>query len=207
LLPAGKAALQVWQALWNQGYRTFKWKIGVYPIADEIEIFNALTQNLPTSAKLRLDANGGLSYQEANYWLWSCDRLPREIEFVEQPLSIEQFAKMQELSSGYRTVIALDESVATLKQLKACYHQGWRGIFVIKPCIVGSPSQLRQFCHEHQIDAVFSSVFETSVGRQAALKLAAELSSHSVGFGINHWFDEIEMVGEDSARHSRTQHN
>lgn len=196
LLPAGKAVLQAWQKLWNQGYRTFKWKIGVYPITDEIEIFNALTQNLPTSAKLRLDANGGLSYQDANYWLWSCDRLAGEIEFIEQPLSVEQFEEMQELSSGYKTAIALDESVATLKQLKACYQQGWRGVFVIKPCIAGSPSRLRQFCREHQIDAVFSSVFETPVGRQAALKLAAELSSYrSVGFGINHWFNEIEMAG------------
>ncbi len=193
LLPAGEGALEAWQTLWNQGYRTFKWKIGVYPIPDEIEIFQALMQNLPASAKLRLDANGGLSYQDANYWLWTCDHLPGEIEFIEQPLPVEQFQEMQELSSKYNTAIALDESVATLKQLKVCYQQGWRGIFVVKPCIAGSPSCLRQFCREHQIDIVFSSVFETTVGRKAALKLATELSRHrAVGFGINHWFDEDE---------------
>lgn len=194
LLPAGEAALQAWQTLWDQGYRTFKWKIGVYPMPDEIEIFHALTWDLPVSAKLRLDANGGLSYQDANYWLWTCEhKLPGEIEFIEQPLPVEQFEEMQELSSRYRTAIALDESVATLKQIKACYQQGWRGIFVIKPCIAGSPSRLRQFCREHQIDIVFSSVFETTVGRKAALKLATELSCHrAVGFGINHWLDEDE---------------
>lgn len=193
LLPAGEGALEAWHTLWEQGYRTFKWKIGVYPMLDEIEVFQALTQNLPASAKLRLDANGGLSYQDANYWLWTCDRQPREIEFIEQPLPVEQFEEMQELSSKYSTAIALDESVATLKQLKVCYQQGWRGIFVVKPCIAGSPSRLRQFCREHQIDIVFSSVFETTVGRKAALKLATELSCHrAVGFGINHWFDEDE---------------
>jgi len=195
LLPAGKAALQAWQTLWNQGYRTFKWKIGVYPMPDEIEIFHALTQTLPASAKLRLDANGGLSYEDANYWLWTCDRrLPVEIEFIEQPLPVEQFEGMQELSYCYATPIALDESVATLQQLEACYQQGWRGIFVIKAAIAGSPKRLRQFCHEHKIDAVFSSVFETTVGRKAALKLAAELSpqNRAAGFGINHWLDEDE---------------
>jgi O-succinylbenzoate synthase len=193
LLPAGEGALEAWQTLWEQGYSTFKWKIGVYPIPDEIEIFQALTRNLPASAKLRLDANGGLSYQDANYWLWTCDRLPGEVEFIEQPLPVEQFEEMQELRSKYSTAIALDESVATLKQLEACYQQGWRSIFVIKPCIAGSPSRLRQFCREHQIDIVFSSVFETAVGREAALKLATELSCHrAVGFGINHWFDEDE---------------
>jgi O-succinylbenzoate synthase len=195
LLPAGKAALQAWQTLWNQGYRTFKWKIGVYPMPDEIEIFHALTQTLPASAKLRLDANGGLSYEDANYWLSTCDRrLPVEIEFIEQPLPVKQFEGMQELSYCYATPIALDESVATLQQLEACYQQGWRGIFVIKAAIAGSPKRLRQFCHEHKIDAVFSSVFETTVGRKAALKLAAELSpqNRAVGFGINHWLDEDE---------------
>ena len=192
LLPAGEGALQAWQALWDQGYRTFKWKIGVYPIAYELAIFDVLTRKLPQEAKLRLDANGGLSYDAANLWLGNCDRIPVEIEFIEQPLPVEQFDLMQELSYCYGTAIALDESVATLKQLKACYQQGWRGIFVIKPSISGSPSRLRQFCQKHQIDLVFSSAFETDVGRQAALKLAVELShqNRAVGFGINHWFDQ-----------------
>lgn len=198
LLPAGEGALQTWQTLWNQGYRTFKWKIGVYPIAEELKMFDLLTQTLPAPAKLRLDANGGLSYDEANLWLWTFDNvraispLPLEIEFIEQPLPVEQFEGMQELSSCYATAIALDESVATLDQLEAYYQQGWREIFVIKPSIAGSPKRLRQFCQQHKIDAVFSSVFETPVGRQAALNLAAELShcDRAVGFGINHWFDE-----------------
>lgn len=197
LLPAGKAALHAWQLLWNQGYRTFKWKIGVYPITDELQIFHWLTQALPASAKLRLDANGGLSEDAANLWLWTCDRpLPIEIELIEQPLPVEQFAKMQELSCCYATPIALDESVATLTQLQACYQQGWREVFVIKPGIAGSLKRLRQFCQTYKIDAVFSSVFETAVGRHAALKLAAELSTsdRAVGFGVNHWFDQDEQT-------------
>ncbi|MBD2516006.1 o-succinylbenzoate synthase [Nostoc sp. FACHB-973] len=196
LLPAGKAALSQWESLWQQGYRTFKWKIGVGAIADELKIFESLTDTLPPSGKLRLDANGGLSYEEANLWLWTCDnlkankKLPLEIEFLEQPLGIEQFQEMLELSRSYGTAIALDESVATLRQLIACYEQGWRGIFVIKPGIIGSPSRLRNFCQQHEIDAVFSSVFETAIARLAALQLAAELSrnNRAVGFGIDHFF-------------------
>ena len=202
LLPAGEAALQRWQNLWNQGYRTFKWKIGVYPIALELEIFDLLTRALPASALLRLDANGGLSYDEACLWLYRCDRIradhkiPVEIEFIEQPLSVDQFTQMLELSYCYATAIALDESVATIPQIEACDQQSWRGIFVIKPSIAGSPKRLRQFCQAHKIDTVFSSVFETSVGRQAALKLAVELSNNNraVGFGVNHWFEQDEQT-------------
>ncbi|GAB1538347.1 o-succinylbenzoate synthase [Scytonema sp. NUACC21] len=195
LLPAGEAALLVWRTLWEQGYRTFKWKIAVYPIAEELKIFKALAQALPASTKLRLDANGGLSYEAANLWLWTCDHIktnnefPLEIEFIEQPLSVDQFDAMLNLSYCYSTAIALDESVATLNQLTACYQKGWRGIFVIKPGIVGSPYRLRQFCQQYEIDAVFSSVFETSIGRKASLQLATELSRHNraVGFGVNYF--------------------
>ncbi|MEH2106948.1 o-succinylbenzoate synthase [Nostoc sp.] len=200
LLPAGEAALNQWEALWQQGYRTFKWKIGVDAIAHELKIFESLIHTLPAFTKLRLDANGGLTYEEANLWLWTCDNLkanpevPLEIEFIEQPLPVEQFQQMLELSTSYETAIALDESVATLGQLIACYQQGWRGIFVIKPGIVGSPSRLRKFCHQYQIDTVFSSVFETAIARLAALQLAVELSrnNRAIGFGIDHFFEQEE---------------
>ena len=192
LLAAGEVALQQWHTLWDRGYRTFKWKIGVALIQEELKIFHRLVQGLPTGIQVRLDANGGLNWQEAKEWLEVCDQVG--IEFLEQPLPVSQFDAMLELSDRYSTQIALDESVATIEQLKAAYQQGWRKIFVIKPCIAGSPTRLRQFCSEHEIDAVFSSVFETVIGRQAALRLAAELSPHNraVGFGVNDWFDQSD---------------
>lgn len=193
LLPAGESVLQQWQMLYDRGYCTLKWKIGVYPLTEELAIFDVLVRSLPQSVKLRLDANGGLSYDAANVWLQTSDNLKAsvEIEFIEQPLPVAQFDEMMALASCYDTAIALDESVATFKQLVACYEQGWRDIFVIKPCIAGYPWRLRQFCQQRDIDAVFSSVFETEVGREAALSIAAKLSNgdRAVGFGISHWFD------------------
>lgn len=199
LLPTGKTALQTWSSLWEQGYRTFKWKIGVAALTAELAWFQTLIQILPANTKLRLDANGGLDWQAACAWLTACDHAqPVEIEYLEQPLAVDQFAAMQQLSDRYRTPVALDESVGTLNQLEVCYKQGWRGIFVIKPAIAGSPQRLRQFCQHHQIEAVFSSVFETRVGRQAALKLAADLSysQRAVGFGVDHWFAAPDLDQE-----------
>ncbi|MBD2076403.1 o-succinylbenzoate synthase [Phormidium sp. FACHB-592] len=200
LLPAGNLALHTWQPLWAQGFRTFKWKIGVQAIATELKVLDALTQALPKPAKLRLDANGGLSADETTQWLQACDAMidPSNrgvvLEYIEQPLPIAQFEAMQDLSQNYRTPIALDESVATLQQLQTCYEHGWRGIYVIKPAIVGSPSRLRQFCQHHPIDAVFSSSFETAIGRQAGLRLAASLGNpdRAVGYGTTHWFEDSE---------------
>ncbi|MEO0968990.1 MAG: o-succinylbenzoate synthase [Cyanobacteria bacterium J06639_18] len=200
LLPAGKQMLEKYLQLWEAGYRTFKWKIGVYPITEEISILNLLARKLPDSVKLRLDANGGLSYEETVLWLKTCDRInsesefPLRIEFIEQPLAPKDFQIMLDLSCSYRTPIALDESVATLQQLKACYEKGWRDIFVVKPGIIGSRSQLRQFYQQNEIDIVFSSVFETIVGKEAALQIANELSrkKRALGFGIKHYFTDRE---------------
>jgi O-succinylbenzoate synthase len=189
LLPSGKAVLEGWKTLWDRGYRTFKWKIGIAPLAEELAVFEELAKALPSQTKLRLDANGGLSLPEAMEWLQVCDRVG--VEFLEQPLPVNQFDEMLRLSQQYATVIALDESVANLDQLSACYQQGWRGILVIKPAIAGSPKLLRQFCQKDDIDAVFSSVLETPIGRHFGLKLAVELSktSRAAGFGVAHWFE------------------
>jgi O-succinylbenzoate synthase len=203
LLPAGEAALSAWKPLWEGGYRTFKWKIGVY--SHEIdEILDQFILTLP-SVKLRLDANGGLSYTNAETWLRVCyeinaacfrKRCGFMIEFLEQPLLPDQFDAMLQLAGRFSTPIALDESVATLAQLQNCYARGWRDVFVIKPAIAGSPSRLRQFFQNHPIDAVFSSVFETAIGQQAGLRLAGELmqNQRAVGYGVNQWFSELHPL-------------
>jgi O-succinylbenzoate synthase len=199
LLPAGEKALTAWQTIWNKNYHhlaktpvpssmTFKWKIGVKPYQQEVDIFQQLIQSLPITTKLRLDANGGLNLEEAKNWLAITEQIDR-VEFIEQPLSTEHFSEMLALSNEYQTPLALDESAVNLNQLKWCYQQGWKSIFVIKPAIFGFPSHLRQFCHTHSIDPVFSSVFETEVGRAAIIKLAKELnrSDRAVGFGVESW--------------------
>jgi o-succinylbenzoate synthase len=202
LLSSGKAALEEWQTLYDEGYQTFKWKIGVWSMEEELKILTLLTQALPTGTKLRLDANGGLDFLKAIAILDFCEKindnpeLPN-IEFVEQPLAMEKFPQMLELTQNYQTPIALDESVADIKQLSRIYEKGWPGIFVIKPLIAGFPSRIKQFCQENQIDTVFSSVFETSVGRQAALQLARELNfnNRAVGFGVSNFGLNIDATG------------
>ena len=194
LLPTGKAALTAWTPLWATGHRTFKWKIGVAPVAVELAWLSQLMAQLPFGAKLRLDANGGLDELTAHHWMDQCDRLGHRIEFIEQPLPPSDFTTLMKLAQRYSTPIALDESVTTLDQLKAHYFRGWEGIYIIKAAIIGSPCRLKQFCLDHPIDLVISSVFETDIGRQALIDLTAELEAllpnapHRVlGLGTQQW--------------------
>lgn len=185
LLPAGPKALTAWQHLWRQGHRTFKWKLGVYPIEQEMSWFHTLRNQLPATAQLRLDANGGLTLREAERWLATCD-VEGGVEFFEQPLSPEHLPELMELAERFCTSLALDESVASYPQLEDCLRQGWPGIVVIKPAILGAPQRIEALCHEYAADVVISSVFETGIGRQTIIMLAQRISPHrALGIGTS----------------------
>jgi o-succinylbenzoate synthase len=204
LLPSGSAALQAWSEFWHKGHRTFKCKIGLEPLVAELAWLEQLLNQLPFGAKLRLDANGGFDEITARHWLEWCDRNRQRIEYIEQPLPPSEFGSLMRLCDRYQTPIALDESVATLEQLKNYYYQGWYGIFVIKAATIGSPHRLKQFCQNHPIDLVISSVFETSIGRQAVIDLAVELEAilpnahhRALGLGIQQWLPDDGLQSPD----------
>jgi O-succinylbenzoate synthase len=195
LLPTGLAALPSIQTKVAQQYNTFKQKIGVQSFEQERSLIKELMSYLPTQGKLRLDANGGLNLETTKRWLEFAElenELEPKIELIEQPLPPEDFSTLLALSQQFKTAIALDESVANLTQLQSCYQQGWRGVFVLKAAIIGSPRRLAQWLQTHPIDALFSSVFETAIGRQNVLELAVKWGNpnRALGFGVNHWFQE-----------------
>jgi O-succinylbenzoate synthase len=191
LLPTGLAALPSIQTKVAQQYNTFKQKIGIQSFEQERSLIKELISYLPTQGKLRLDANGGLNLETTKRWLEFAE-LEHKIELIEQPLPPEDFSTLLALSQQFKTAIALDESVANLTQLQSCYEQGWRGVYVLKAAIMGSPSRLAQWLQTHPIDALFSSVFETAIGRQNVLELAVKWGNpnRALGFGVNHWFQE-----------------
>jgi o-succinylbenzoate synthase len=186
LLPAGEGVLDAWQRPWELGHRTFKWKIGVAGVAEELVMFDRLLTALPQGAKLRLDANAGLSYDAACTWLSS---LPvGAIEFLEQPVA--SLTEMLRLTERFEIPLAIDELASNLGRLRDCYEQGWRGIYVIKPSIAGSLGALTDFIQERHLDVVLSSSLESSIGQRAILRWAAEhgVIDRSAGMATNSCF-------------------
>ncbi|MEO1144218.1 MAG: o-succinylbenzoate synthase [Cyanobacteria bacterium J06638_22] len=192
LLPTGVAALDAWEPAWSVGSHTFKWKIGVESVGKELCTLKKIQARLPNSSTMRLDANGGLSVADACCWLDVCATDER-VEFLEQPLPPSEFVAMQALSDRFPTPLALDESVATLAQLMTCHQQGWRDVFVVKPAIAGSPYRLQALCHQHHLDVVVSSVFETAIARnflQNSLLPALPTPLRAPGLGTARWFPD-----------------
>ena len=199
LLPAGKGACAAADQALEMGYVALKWKVGVFADADERVILDDLLARLPGHARLRLDANGAWTVRRAMKWLACCAERP--IEFVEQPCCAEASTDaagqrraedaLLGLSADYPTPIALDESVTGLPSLRAWLARGWRGVVVVKPALAGDPASLLALLEKSQADVVFSSAFETGVGRQAALRMAFAHKGpkpRALGFGVGPLF-------------------
>jgi o-succinylbenzoate synthase len=199
LLPAGKSACAAADKALEAGSVAFKWKVGVFDDADERVILDDLLARLPGHARLRLDANGAWTTRRAARWLAYC--ADRPIEFVEQPVASQDIDALCGLAADYSTTLALDESVTGLPSLRAWLSRGWRGVLVVKPVLAGDPASLLALLEKSQADVVFSSAFETSLGRQEALRIAFAYTGpapRALGFGVGPLFADERFDGSAS---------
>jgi O-succinylbenzoate synthase len=224
LLPAGRAALAAVEPKLELGFRTFKWKVGVGAAADEWAILDDLLGRLPEGAKLRLDANGAWDRRTAERWMERAAERP--VEYVEQPCFAEasQGAALgrktddvlRGLAEDYPTPIALDESLGGAGDVARWLAADWRGVWVLKPSLLGEPGPVLAALAKARADVVFGSALETRVGAQAALRLAFEWAEarasesaaskpRALGFGVWPLFAETRADGPQTGAFVRVE--
>lgn len=163
-----------------EGFRTLKVKVLPETTIDAIRSLLGRFDGT-----LRLDANASLDLAAARTWLEFVRSEPR-IQFLEQPLAVGH--------AGYASLgtekVALDESFLTPVGLE------WDGPVVVKPLLVGDWDQFLAWRQaEPARDVTYSSCFETAIGRQGALWLAAQdRVTTAVGFDT---LGRFEMDGRD----------
>lgn len=163
------------------GYRTLKFKITGETIPG---VIRGLIEGAPAGISFRLDANGGLTLEQARVWTELVRDLAA-VEFLEQPLPVGH--------PGYASLgtekVALDESFLAPGSLE------WAGPVVVKPALAGDWDELLRWRRERRGPVVYSSCFETAFGRQAALWLAAQdPAAGTIGFDT---LGRFEMDGRD----------
>jgi O-succinylbenzoate synthase len=190
LLPAGREVLGALPAKLEAGYLSFKWKVGVGAVDDELALLDDLLALLPAYAKLRLDANGAWDRKTAGKWLERCAERP--VEFVEQPVGPQDESTLLGLAEDYPVTLALDEAVTGLVAAQHWLDLGWRGVFVIKPALAGPLDELAAWIAKAKADVVLSSAIETALGRAAILRaaLAHPLTTRALGFGVGEVFGD-----------------
>ncbi|MEI6106273.1 MAG: o-succinylbenzoate synthase [Opitutae bacterium] len=184
LLSAGRPAVKQLSAQLEAGYLAFKWKVGVFPVDEELGILDDLLSRLPAPAKLRLDANAAWTSRQAERWLARCAECP--IEFVEQPVAPAEEDALLGLAGDYPVKLALDESVVRLAEARRWQALGWPGVFVLKPALAGPLAEVIAWIAATSPDVVISSALETALARTEILRavLSQPLTKRALGFGL-----------------------
>jgi O-succinylbenzoate synthase len=202
LLPAGRAAMAQLREKAEAGFRVFKWKVGVGDLQDELAWLDELCGELPSGAKLRLDANGAWDRRQTERWLERCAERP--IEFVEQPIARDRRGAddlLLGLADDYPTALALDESLVGAEDITKWVGAGWRGVFVVKPSLFGDVEGTLAKLSGAKATVVFSSALETAVGARASLEHAFVWTGErrALGFGVWPLFADARFDGPAAA--------
>jgi len=170
LLPAGERMLPQLEHLLEQRGRqrelTLKWKVAADPDPKEWSLLEVLLERLPSTASLRLDANGGWNRATARRWMERLVGDPR-FTWLDQPLAADDQQGLEDLAG--LGPVALDESLDQDPSLR----NRWGGWQVRRPLLEGDPRPLLRQLQECVPYRMLSTAFETGIGRRWVHHLAA----------------------------------
>ncbi len=151
------------------------------PLTADLERVAAVRDALGPAGRIRVDANGAWSVDEAVAALRELDRAAGGLEYAEQPC-----AAVEDLALVRRRVdvpIAADESIRRAEDPYRVRDLEAADIAVLKVQPLGGVRACLRIAEDIGLPVVVSSALETSVGLAAGLALAAALPSldHACG--------------------------
>lgn len=167
------------------GFRTIKLKIGDRDFDRDLARVTAVRHALRPDMALRLDANAAWSIAEAKQRLRALE--PFDIAFVEQPTAPEDHAALAELRAESNIALAADESLGDEIDADALLARHACDVLVVKPAVVGglrSAFRIALRARASEIPVVVTSFLDSSLGRTAALHLAASLAGEIQAAGL-----------------------
>lgn len=150
----------------RQGFDTFKLKLGS---GDDVAQVRAVRERLGPEARIRVDANGAWTVDEALGVLRLIE--PLGIELVEQPVA--DAAGMTRITEGFAIPIAADETVARVKDAQRAKRDRACDLATVKLSKVGGIGEANGIAGELPI--YLSSALDGPVGIAAAAHAAQAL--------------------------------
>jgi L-Ala-D/L-Glu epimerase len=164
--PAAVAAeAERWAA---DGFGTFKLKVGA---GDDVAQVRAVREAVGPEARIRLDANGAWSLEEATAILTAVE--PLGIELVEQP--VETIAEAAELAKRTRVWLAGDESIVTVEDAEEAIRADSFSVTGVKLSKVGGFEPGREIAG--RMRSYVASALDGPVGIAIGRRLAEWLDS------------------------------
>lgn len=169
-------------------------------IEDDLARVSAVRALYP-SVKIRIDANGGYSIEQA---LTVAEQVG-ELDYFEQPCkTIAELAELR-VNLGGLTRIAADESVRKVEDPMAVVRAGAADVLVLKAQPLGGVTNALAIAAECGLPVTVSSALETRVGLQAGFALATALGGNTAhGLGTENFFVNPEPFGQLASLERRT---
>jgi o-succinylbenzoate synthase len=158
------------------GFRTLKLKVGAGPASDDLGRVEAVRDAVGPALRIRLDANGAWSREQARRRL---DALAGfDLEFVEQPVTAGDVAGLAQLRRDTPVRVAADESAVRLADLRRVLDAEAADVVMLKPSAIGGIGRAREavdLARAAGVDVVPTSFLEGAIGVLCALHLTASL--------------------------------
>ncbi|MBU2492816.1 MAG: o-succinylbenzoate synthase [Bacteroidetes bacterium] len=165
----------------ENGFTTIKLKCGRKNFDDDLKVINAINNSFGRKINLRIDINGNWEFGEAKEYLKELEKF--NIEYIEQPVS--SIKDLIELSVITIINLAADESIKNIEDASTLLTNGIR-FLVVKPAVIGgilNSINILKEAERHGANVIFSSSFESPVGKSALVYLAS-LTSHNFAHGL-----------------------
>lgn len=152
------------------GFRTVKLKVGASDLDEDVALVAAVRSAIGESTRLRLDANGAWTEEEAAEALARLEQY--KIEYVEEPVSgLEALAQLAQQSG---IPVAVDDSLGSVDaQIPESIS-----VVVLKPMALGGPrTAIAAACRwiDQGRKVVVTNYMDSAIGQHAALSVAAAL--------------------------------
>jgi o-succinylbenzoate synthase len=190
---------QAYEIARTGGCRTAKVKVAErgQSLAGDAERLEAVRDAVGRSGKIRIDANGGWTPDEALEAVRELNRF--DLEYVEQPCaSLDELADLRRRLArfGLNVPIAADESIRRAADPYQVAKSEAADIAVLKVQPLGGVRACLQIAERIGLPVVVSSALETSIGIRAGLALAAALPDLPYACGLN----TVALLNDDLAR-------
>ena len=187
----------------SQGYRCIKLKIGAIDFDKELDMVRSIRERFSSKElQIRLDANGGFSYDEALYKMELLSQYA--VHSIEQPIKAKQWAFMADLCRESPLPIALDEELigVNMPEMKRHILNIIKPAYIVlKPSLHGGMHGCREWisiASEMGIGSWITSALESNIGLNAIAQFTADVYGDNItmaqGLGTGQLFtDNIDM--------------
>ena len=179
----------------DAGFHFFKLKVGVKPLAVEIEGTFALRAELGPDVPLCADANCGFTLDAARRYLDGTGAA--DLLFLEQPLEPADLDGFATLARSAPVPLSVDEGIHSRADIGAHARAGAGGVSLklIKLGGIGPAIEAAHLCRWLGLKVnVASKIAESSIASAALLNLACAIPASDWGVSLTHFYLAEDLV-------------